>query len=176
MSRLWPHTLFAEDQPHPTAILTTHVLFRGFQTGAMLGPVVATAQRLYLSRRNPSKIMPFLPAVIRATGTSAIVGTGLLALALVGRMWGREDIEWRDRSWRLLENKGQVEVDTWSLIGTGLGPLGLLFTQGGRGVGWKMFVGSAGLGGTAGVIGYMIWRHGINKGKWPEDEETAVNT
>lgn len=126
-------------------------------------------------RRNPSKVVPFLPAVISATGTSAVIGTGLLALALVGRMWGREDIEWKDRSWRLLENKGQIEVDQWSLIGSALGPLGLLFTRGVRGAGWKMFVGSAGLGGSTGVLGYLVWRHGINQGKWPDDEEPAVD-
>ena len=33
---------------------------------------------------------------------SAVWGMGLLALGLVGRMWGREEVEWKDRSWRLL--------------------------------------------------------------------------
>lgn len=32
-----------------------------------------------------------------------------MAVAVPARMWGREEIEWQDRSWRLLENKGQVE-------------------------------------------------------------------
>jgi hypothetical protein len=36
---------------------------------------------------------------------------GIVSVGLVGRMWGREDIEWKDRSWRLMENKGQLETE-----------------------------------------------------------------
>lgn len=40
-----------------------------------------------------------------------------------GRMRGREEVEWQDRSWRLLENKGEVQTD-WETIGaTGVGAL-----------------------------------------------------
>lgn len=83
-------------------------------------------------------------------------------------MWGREEIEWKDRSWRLLENKGQVEVDTWSVAGMAAGWAALVAMRGLNGVGWKMGIGSLGLGGTAGVMGYMVWRHGVNGGRWPE--------
>lgn len=38
-----------------------------------------------------------------------MVGVGLGIAATMGRMWGREEIEWQERSWRLLANKGQVE-------------------------------------------------------------------
>ena len=55
-----------------------------------------------------------------------------MAVALPGRMWGREDIEWRDRSWRLLENKGQKEVDAWGVLGAGVGAV--VGTVGTRGV------------------------------------------
>lgn len=44
-----------------------------------------------------------------------------MALMLPLRMRGRAPIEWQDRSWRLLENKGQVEVDSFSLAGMVLG-------------------------------------------------------
>lgn len=111
---------------------------------------------------------PLLPYLVRSTGTGAVVGTGFLAVALVARMWGREEIEWRDRSWRLLENKGQIEVDTWGAAGMAAGGALLIATKGLRGVGWKMGIGSLGMNGTAGVIGYMIWRHGVKGGKWPE--------
>lgn len=84
-------------------------------------------------------------------------------------MWGREEIEWRDRAWRLLENKGQVEVDNWGLagMGMGLGGVGVLLRR--KGVrGWRMGVGALGMGSTAGVLGYMVWRHGVKGGKWEE--------
>ena len=81
-------------------------------------------------------------------------------------MWGREEIEWRDRAWRLLENKGQVEVDGWGVVGMVVGGAGVLARRGG--VGWRVGVGGVGMGGTVGVIGYMIWRHGVKGGKWEE--------
>ncbi len=84
-------------------------------------------------------------------------------------MWGKEEIEWKDRAWRLLENRGQVEVDTWGAAGMTVGGAALAATRGVRGKGWKMASGSLGMGGTAGLLGYMVWRHGVNGGKWPED-------
>jgi len=84
-------------------------------------------------------------------------------------MWGREEIEWKDRAWRLLENKGQIEVDTWSVAGMTAGVAALAATNGLSGVGWTLEIGSLGMGGTAGVLGYMVWRHGVHGGKWPED-------
>lgn len=167
MSRLWSHPAYAEDQPWSKTILGTHVLHRGLLTGAMIGPLVGAARYTLLRRRSPIT-PPFLPYVVRSTGTGAVIGTGLLAIALVGRMWGREEIEWKDRSWRLLENKGQVEVDTWSVAGMAAGWAALVAMRGLNGVGWKMGIGSLGLGGTAGVMGYMVWRHGVNGGRWPE--------
>jgi len=53
------------------------------------------------------------------TGVFAQIATGLMAFAVPGRMFGREEIEWKDRSWRLMENKGQLEVchTHWQLNG-----------------------------------------------------------
>lgn len=168
MSRLWSHPLYAEDQAHSKAILATHVLFRGFQTGAIIGPIVGAARYALLRRRSP--VAPLLlPYLVRSTGTGAVVGTGLLAIALEARMWGKEEIEWKDRAWRLLENRGQVKVDTWGAAGMTAGGAALAATRGVRGKGWKMAFGSLGMGGTVGVLGYMVWRHGVNGGKWPED-------
>lgn len=163
MSRFWKHSPYAEDQPYSKAILSTHALFRGFEAGSIIGPLVGTARYLILRRR--SLPPPFLNTILRSTGVGAVIGTGVLAVGLVARMWGREEIEWKDRSWRLLENKRQVEVDTWGYLGMGVGGLALLATRGLRGVGWKTGVGSLGLGGTCGVIGYMVFRRGIMGGK-----------
>ena len=88
-------------------------------------------------------------------------------MGLPVRMWGREDIEWRDRAWRLLENKGQVEVDNWGVVGAAVGGVGV-WARKGVGTSWRMRVGGVGMGSTVGVVGYMIWRHGVKGGKWEE--------
>lgn len=171
MSRFWAHTPYAEDQPHSTAILTTHVLYRGFQTGAIIGPIIGAARYFYAPRKtSPSAARPpgLLPNILlRSAGTGGLWGIGILAAMLPIRMWGREEIEWKDRALRLLENKGQVEVDDWGAVGVALGGLGVLARRGG-GIGWRIGAGGLGVGSTAGVVGYMIWRHGIHGGKWEE--------
>ncbi len=171
MSRLWAHPPYAEDQPYAHTILATHVLFRGFQSGAIIGPIIGTGRHLLLLRRSPSPSLtpPFTTTILRSTGTGATIATGVLAVGLIARMWGREEIEWKDRSWRLLENKGQLEVDAWSVAGVGAGAIALVTSSWGKEAGWRVQVGSCGMGATVGVLGYMIWRHGIKGGKW-EDE------
>lgn len=89
-----------------------------------------------------------------------------MAIMLPARMWGRERIEWQDRSWRLLENRGQLAVDDWSLGGTVLGVVGMaLRRQTGDLLGWRSVMGGAGLGNIAGVFGYFGWRYGIHAGR-----------
>lgn len=169
MNHLFHQAPFAEDQAHAHTILTTHVLYRGFQIGSLLGPLIGLSGNLYLrSRRGNARMIPLLPSIVRATGVSAVFGTGFLALALVGRMWGREEVEWQDRSWRLLGNKGQNEVDEWSAAGMVVGGVENLLA-GGRGKGWKLWTGSVGLGGLVGVGGYLAWRYGVKGGKWDEE-------
>lgn len=75
-----------------------------------------------------------------------------------GRMRGRSEVEWQDRSWRLLENKGEVDTD-WETIGaTGVGALaGVVAAR--RGIvrlsAERAALGGAGLGLGSGVL-FMI--------------------
>jgi hypothetical protein len=76
-------------------------------------------------------------------------------------MRGRTEIEWQDRSWRLLENKGEVDTDWWASGGAAAGAVaGILATRRGKipvGLGTGMAVlGSMGLGMNMGV-GYMFY-------------------
>ena len=90
-----------------------------------------------------------------------------MLVGLPARMWGRQEIEWKDRSWRLLENKGQMEVDDWSLVGTVAGAvIAATAQEKGTSLGWRSVVGGSGMGSLVGVMGYMGWRHGIKGGKW----------
>lgn len=49
--------------------------------------------------------------------------SGLAPDMLQGRMWRREDIQWKDWTWRLLESKGQADADSWIVAGRVVGSL-----------------------------------------------------
>lgn len=189
MSRYFPHTAYAQDQPLSHTILGVHVLTRGYTTGAVVGLGAASAGSLYSRFRRIAKpvtttaspsaaaaaasttLQKGLPRLLRKTGTASAVGLGLMGLALTGRMQGREDIEWRDRAWRLLENPGQLETDDWTYGGAtaGVVALGAWRLAGAKGVGGlRAAAGAAGLGSVAGTVGYMVWRYGMHAGKFPE--------
>jgi hypothetical protein len=171
MSRFWPHTPYAEEQPYAHAILYTHVLTRAIQTGSIVG-TGAGASIFLLRQLNVLKpqIPPstFATTLLRSTGIGAVVGLGVLTVGLPMRMLGREDIEWKDRSWRLLENKGQVECDDWTYAGMAAGAVAA--TRGGAS-GWRGAVGKVGAGSVIGMLGYMGYRYGVKGGNW---EETKV--
>ena len=150
MSRHFPHADYAEDQPLGKTILTSHVLYRGFQTGAVIGLGIGAVRSLI--RRNP------FVTVLAQTGYGALVGTALMIPGLPFYMWNKTDIEWKDRSWRLLENEGQKEVDDWSTVGSVGGALAALRSPAVRQAGRFSIVrlaGGAALGDLLGVTGYM---------------------
>ncbi|KAH8908319.1 hypothetical protein BR93DRAFT_966396 [Coniochaeta sp. PMI_546] len=158
MSRLFPHPDYAEDQPFGHTILALHALSRGFALGAGAGSAIHLVRRL-VRPGSPT------PSLLASSGTGALVGTGLLALGLLGRMRGREEIEWKDRSWRLLWNRGQKEVDDWLVAGAVLGAAGVVVARRElRGLGARAVIGGMGLGGLAGMLGQSAWRYGIRGG------------
>ncbi|GKT40906.1 uncharacterized protein ColSpa_01087 [Colletotrichum spaethianum] len=176
MSRYFPHAAYAEDQPLARTILTVHVLTRGYTTGAVVGLGVSAVGGLYNRLRGakasaPTPLTTTLRSarLLRSTGTASAVGLGLMGIALVGRMQGRDDIEWRDRAWRLMVNQGQLETDDWTYGGAVAGLVAVavrpqLKTVGG----WRVFAGATGLGSVAGTAGYLIWRYGLHGGKHVE--------
>ncbi|KAK1539305.1 uncharacterized protein CCOS01_00619 [Colletotrichum costaricense] len=201
MSRYFPHTAYAEDQPLAGTILTVHVLMRGYTTGTVVGLGVAAAsgaaRRLRGTKPVPATAVagtPFstsattalrsaggLRTLLRKSGTASAVGLGLTGVATVARMYGREDIEWRDRAWRLMESRSQLEVDDWTYGGAaaGVAALGIARAAGMKGsaLGVRVVAGAAGLGSLAGTVGYMIWRYGVHGGKYPDyvDPEVALS-
>ncbi|KAE8390092.1 hypothetical protein BDV23DRAFT_155874 [Aspergillus alliaceus] len=195
LSTLWPHTEYAEDQPFPKLILTSHVLDRSFQAGAFLGASAGLTRMALLAYRPTANnklytrwIVPpgSTPAtlLLRSTGVGAAIGLGAMIAMLPYYLVKWEPIEWQDRSWRLLENEGQLEVDTWGFVGAVLGLTGMvvmarrnagMFQLTGHQdvsplvllqmLGWKNGFASAGMGSLTGVLGYMGWRYGIMKGE-----------
>ncbi|KAH6655307.1 hypothetical protein BKA67DRAFT_534236 [Truncatella angustata] len=173
MSRYFPHTPYAEDQPLAGTILTIHVLVRSVTTGTVLGIGKYGTQSLVRRiRKQPAPLVPKSHLLLAATGKYTIWTVGIVSLGLVARMWGREDIEWKDRTWRLLENKGQIECDDFTYAGM-LAGLGAAAVKSVRKTGWVGAVGAVGLGSTAGMLGYMGWRYGVHGGKFAESEERS---
>ncbi|KAG9250894.1 uncharacterized protein F5Z01DRAFT_335654 [Emericellopsis atlantica] len=153
---------YAEDQKYAKTILTTHVLERGLTTGAILGSTY-TALRYF---RAPD----FKTKLLHNAGRGLLWSGPLMLAALWGRMRGREHIEWQDRSWRLLGNPFQGEVDLFTEVGLVAGTatyLGRVPRAAWTGYG---ALGAAGLGTIGGTVAYMAWRHGMHGGKFKEHE------
>lgn len=190
MSRPFPKAAYAEDQRYSYTILTTHTLHRGFQTGALFGLLSGATSSALAARRARlapptmpplqsvsgaplanAGAMPLTNAVkldavartLRATGLGGVWGVGLSTVGLGLRMWGRERIEWQDRSWRLLHNEGQVLCDDFSVTGTVVGGLATFARERGAATVGKAMrvVGGMGAGNLVGVMAYMVWRYGI---------------
>jgi hypothetical protein len=62
MSRYFPHSAYAEDQPMAHTILGVHVLTRNFTTGAIVGGAVSGVRRLF-------------PALNKSASASAVAAT-----------------------------------------------------------------------------------------------------
>jgi hypothetical protein len=163
MSRFFPHSAYAEDQPLSRTLLSAHILSRAFQTGAVGGLTYTLGARLFGR----------YPAILTRTAKSALWTTAIFIPGIPLYMWGKTDIEWKDRSWRLLENQGQMEVDDWSSAGF----VGGLAVAGWRELGRQAtkgrllrLTGGAAVGDLVGVAGYMVYRYGMHGGKWPDIE------
>ncbi|TVY23579.1 hypothetical protein LHYA1_G007537 [Lachnellula hyalina] len=169
MSRFFPQAVYEEDQKYGRTILTTHVLTRGFQAGSLVSLPVASTIYFLRRRHNPLICPSFEAILLRSTGRGAVIGTALLGVAVVLRMWGREGIEWQDRSWRLLGNKGQVECDDWTYGGMAVGAIAGVAKGG-----WRYGIGGMGVGSWVGMAGYMAWRYGVKGGKFEEREKSLV--
>ncbi|KAI4242329.1 MAG: hypothetical protein L6R40_004058 [Gallowayella cf. fulva] len=163
--QLFPHSVYAEDQPSAHSILTIHCLHRGYTVGAIVGLFIPFARAaLATALRRPALITP-LPWPTRLLSSAAIGslgGTAFLACGLTSRMWAREEIEWQDRSWRILANKGQNREDDWSLGGILLGAVGMgLAARRGGGIAariprWRTTAGGAAVGSVLGTVGHVL--------------------
>jgi hypothetical protein len=125
MTSLFPHPLYAEDQPYARTILSLHVMRASAMTFSFLSlfrfPASLAVTRYHKTPVNYSTI---LARTLKASGRSLMIGTAVGAFMTWRRMRGREDIEWKDRSWRILENNGELKTDWVTLGGAGAGAMG----------------------------------------------------
>ncbi|KAL7273523.1 hypothetical protein RUND412_003618 [Rhizina undulata] len=162
MNRLFSHPPYAEDQPHPYLILTAHVLHRGFTVGSLFG---APIEALWHRRSSPTTAAPLVSAVLRGSAKGSVVGTALAAVALAARMQGKEEIEWKDRSWRILANESQNRTDALcfggivvgAVFGVALKPAGVSAIS--------RVVGASALGSVGGMLVATAAGVALGKGK-----------
>ena len=159
MTSLFPHPQYAEDQPDAHAILYLHVMRASAMTFSFLSlpytGISLLASRLRAQSPSGSSI---LTRTLLNSGRGLVFGTIAGAAMTWGRMRGCEEIEWQDRSWRLLENKGEVDTD-WETVGAaGVGAVAAAVASRRSAVPVgiaRAAIGGAGLGLGSGVV-FMI--------------------
>ncbi|KAF1836041.1 hypothetical protein BDW02DRAFT_260603 [Decorospora gaudefroyi] len=159
MTSFLPHPVYAEDQPYARSILYIHVMRASAMSFSFFSlfqfPASVVAARYH---KTPVDYNMILARTLKTSGRALILGTAAGALMTWGRMRGREEIEWKDRSWRILENNGEVKTD-WVTLGAAAGGAtgALVAARGGR---LPLSVSSAVLGGAgvgmAAGVPYMI--------------------
>lgn len=155
MTSLYQHTPYAEDQPNAHSILYLHVM----RASAMSFTFLSLFQipiSLIRARRSPTPtpMSTILASTLKISGRSLVLGTVAGAAMVWGRMRGKEEIEWQDRAWRILENKGEVQTDWVTLGGAGTGAVaGLVAARRGAipASAGNALLGGAGLGMATGV-------------------------
>ncbi|KAK5942645.1 hypothetical protein PMZ80_005210 [Knufia obscura] len=120
---------------------------------------MSTSSNSVIPALRKSAASTIIPTTVRSAGVGGAIGGLAMAVMVPGYMSGKEHVEWQDRSWRLLNNQGQVAVDNWSLAGVLFGITSPLFVTQFRSsdmLSWRMLVGRAGVGSLAGVAGCMV--------------------
>ncbi|KAF2447321.1 hypothetical protein P171DRAFT_409910 [Karstenula rhodostoma CBS 690.94] len=163
MTSLFPHAPYAEDQPSAHAILHLHVARASAMTTTTLAFLTAPASLLLSRYRHatPLTFPAYSARLLTHASRGLVIGIVLGTAATFGQMYGREEIEWQDRAWRLQENGGEERTDVVSFGGAAVGAaLGVWNARRGRaGMGMGMgrsVVGGAGLGSTSGMV-HMIY-------------------
>lgn len=130
MDFLFTTTDAAEELTSAKAVLTIHVVHRGYNLGTFVGLGSALAVTAVKAIRGTTPklvaglLSPTVGRLLRYSARGSLGGLAFGALAVTGRMWGRDLIEWQDRSWRLLNHAGQTQTDHWSLAGMAVGGAG----------------------------------------------------
>jgi hypothetical protein len=148
MDSLFPQALYAEDQPNAKAILYMHVMrasamsFTFFSLARI--PITLVRSRF---RRVPVDMSTLFTRTLQSSGRAFVLGSAAGAATTWGRMRGKTEIEWQDRSWRILGNRGEVQTD-WATVG-GMGAAAVAGAVAARRGVIPTSVGKAGLGGAA---------------------------
>ena len=159
MTSVFSHPHYAEDQPYARTILYLHVMRASAMSFSFLSLAQFPASIIAVRyRKMPIDYNAILARTLKTSGRGLLLGTAAGAFMTWDRMRGQEEIEWKDRSWRILENNGEVKTDWITLSGAGVGAVaGLLAARRGA---VPVTIGNAVLGGAgvgfASGVSYMI--------------------
>lgn len=155
MTSLFSHTAYAEDQPSGSAILYLHVMRASAMSFSFISLFRFPISLLNARYRNlPIDMRAITARTLQSSGRAFVIGSAAGALMTWGRMRGKEEIEYQDRAWRILENQGEVKTDWAVLGGGGAGAVaGLLAARRGA---IPLSAGSAALGGVGAGAGVGI--------------------
>jgi len=127
MTSLFPHSAHAEDQHYARTILYLHVVRASSMSFSFLSllqfPISLVAARYRNTAVDYSMIVV---RTIKTSGRGFVLGTAAGVAMTWGRMRGRGDVEWKDRAWALLENKGKVKTDWVTLFTSSAGAVATL--------------------------------------------------
>ncbi|KAF1916897.1 hypothetical protein BDU57DRAFT_517291 [Ampelomyces quisqualis] len=155
MDSLFPQAAYAEDQRDSKSILYLHVMrasTMSFTFFSLFRFPFAMARAHY--RKTPVDLPVLVARTLQSSGRAFALGSVVGALATWGRMRGKEEIEWQDRAWRILGNKGEMKTDWVTVGGVGAGAIASIVAAR-RGV-VPISVGTAVLGGAGAGSGIGI--------------------
>jgi hypothetical protein len=147
MDSIFAQAAYAEDQTKAHSILYLHVMRASAMSFTFVSllrfPFDAARARI---QNTPISLNTLLTRTLKASGRGFVMGTAAGALATWGRMRGKEEIEWQDRAWRILNNKGEDQTD-WAVAG-GVGAGAVVGLAAARRGAVPLSIGNAILGGA----------------------------
>jgi hypothetical protein len=154
MASLFTQAPYAEDQQNSHTILYLHVARASAMSFTFFSlfrlPITIIRDQI---RKAPTDMSAVIARTVQSSSRAFAIGSAVGVLITWGRMRGREEIEWQDRAWRILGNRGEVQTD-WATIG-GIGAGAVAGVVGARrgvvpgGVG-KAVLGGVGVGSSVG--------------------------
>ncbi|KAJ3070378.1 hypothetical protein HDU98_006602 [Podochytrium sp. JEL0797] len=149
MDRLFTTAPMTEDQQYSRAILEIHVAHRAVNAFSALATVGVFARKLVSTQTTP-----LTTSLLRGNAAAVLLGIVGGAVMVEMKMADKQPIEWQDRSWRLLHNKTQNDIDMWSAGGAFAGFSVTRLT----GNGFVRGLGGLGLGSVAGIAAFGLYK------------------
>jgi hypothetical protein len=164
MASLFTQAPYAEDQQNARPILYLHVARASAMTFTFFSlfrlPITIIRAQI---RKAPVVMSAVIARTLQSSSRAFAIGSAVGVFMTWGRMRGREEIEWQDRAWRILGNRGEVQTDWATVSGIGAGAVAVAVGVS-RGVVpgsvGKAMIGGAGAGSSVGKsfgISCCIW-------------------